>query len=352
MKIGIIPGATFPFSDKLIFSPYAMMNIAYLLTEELVRRGHEVVVFATVDSKTSAKIAPGWEFPSSYFKKCKNGKQRQKNLEKYYQNIISLSSQFDILQLHEFIGSVRALKALKCPLIITLHAPRLLKRDKKLIKDKFIVAISKNQKRLNSHIAKFQGVVYNGIPVELYKFNKKPKDYLFFIGRISSEKGVWEAIKVAKIVKKKLLIAGPLPVKKNLSKKEKKYLQKVLKEIKKSKNIKYLGVITGKKKLNYLKNTYCLLFPTRYEEPFGLVMTESMACGTPVIAFNRGAAPEIIKDGQTGFIVKNVIEMAEAVKKISQISRKKCRQWVEKNFTVKKMVDGYEKIYKKVIGKK
>lgn len=351
MKIGIIPGGTLPFSKKLIFSHYAMANIAYLLTEELVKRGHKVVVFATSDSRTSAEIAPGWEFSSSHLKKCKNEKQRKEILKRYYQNITSLSSQFDILHIHEFIGSLRFLKALKCPLIVTLHAPRLLERDKKLIKDKFMVAISKNQKRMNSHIAKFEGVVYNGIPVKFYKFNKKPKDYLFFIGRISSEKGVWEAIKVAKGVKRKLLIAGHLPAKEDLSKKEKKYIHKVLKEIKKNKNIRYLGLVTGRRKINYFKNAFCVLMPSKYEEPFGLVAIEAMACGTPVIAFNRGALPEIIKNGQVGFIVKNAKEMAEAVEKIRNIAREKCREWVEKNFTVKKMAEGYEKIYKEVLKK-
>ena len=119
----------------------------------------------------------------------------------------------------------------------------------------------------------------------------------------------------------------------------------------KNKNIKFLGKISFKKKIEYLKNASALLFPIKWEEPFGLVPIEAMACGTPVIAFNRGSVPEIIKDGKTGFIVKNIWEMVRAIEKIPQISRKECRKWVEKKFTVQKMAEGYEKIYRSIIKK-
>jgi glycosyltransferase involved in cell wall biosynthesis len=217
--------------------------------------------------------------------------------------------------------------------------------NKKLI-DKTLVAISKQQIKNNPKI-NFLGMAYNGIAVDLFPFNPQPKDYLLWMGRITPQKGALEAIEVASLAGKKLVMIGTIP---SLPPLYKKYVEKVIREIKENKNVKFLGFAKNfKEKANYLKNASCFLMPINWEEPFGLVMVESMACGTPVIAFDRGAVREIIKDGETGFITKNVREMAKAVQEIKNISRKKCRQWAEKNFSVEKMAIGYEKIYKKVL---
>ncbi len=348
MKIALVPGGELRFSPNLIDSPYSVALICFLLGEELIKRGHEVTLFVTSDSKISSKIASNW-MSSSYIKKYfKTDKARTKLLEIYLQNIISQAKNFDVIHIHEvFLGVIRSLKKLKNPPVIaTFHNPLFYKKDKNLKKFKFI-AISQSQIKNNSDF-NFIGKAPNGLSVNLYSFNERPKDYLFWIGRICPQKGVLEAIKVAKETKRKLLIAGgfsKFPYHLN-------YIKRFKEEIRKNKNVKYLGEIKNlEQKVEYLKNAFCLLAPIKWEEPFGLVLVEAMACGTPVIAFKRGAVPEIVRDGITGFVVKNQNEMIKAVKKIEGIDRRKCRQWVEENFTVEKMVDGYEKIYKEVIEK-
>jgi len=347
MKIAIVTGGVIPFSPKLIDSPHSIVLMAYLLTEKLVRRGHEVTAFVPSDSKTSAKIAPGW-FPSTspHFKYRLETLQRKKLFKKYCKNIISQSSNFDIIHIHDiYLDGYKILKKLPIPVIGTFHTVKLNRLNKKLI-DKTLVAISKQQVKNNPKI-NFLGMAYNGIAVDLHPFNPQPKDYLLWMGRITPQKGTLEALEVASLTGKKLVMIGTIP---SLPPLYKKYVKKVIREIKENKNVKFLGFAKNfKEKTNYLKNASCLLMPINWEEPFGLVMVEAMACGTPTIAFNRGAVPEIVKDGKTGFIVENVYQMAKAVEKISLISRKKCREWVEKNFTAEKMAMGYEKIYKKIL---
>jgi glycosyltransferase involved in cell wall biosynthesis len=349
MKIAIVTGGVIPFSPKLIDSPHSIVSIAYLLTEELVRRGHEVTAFVPSDSKTSARIAPGW-FPSTspYFKYKLETLQRKKLFKKYCENIISQSSNFDIIHIHDiYLDGYKILKKLPIPVIGTFHTVRLNRLNKKLI-DKTLVAISKQQIKNNPKI-NFLGMVYNGIAVDLYPFNPQPKDYLLWMGRITPQKGALEAIEVASLTGKKLVMIGTIP---SLPPLYKKYVKKVIREIKGNKNVKFLGFAKNfKEKVNCLKNARCLLMPINWEEPFGLVMTEAMACGTPVIAFNRGAVPEIVKDGITGFVVNTVSQMTKAIERIPKISRKECREWVGKKFTVKKMTEGYEKIYREVIKK-
>jgi len=346
MKIAQVPGDEIPFSPKLPFSPYSVVTISYLLTEELVKRGHEVTAFVPSDSKTSAKVPPEL-LPADdpRFKKY-TFRKRYGLFKQYCQNIISKSEQFDIIHVHDiYLGTFKLLKNVKTPVIGTFHNPRFYKKDKKYFSKTMFVAISQSQINNNPGF-NFIGKVHNGILVEKFPFNDKPKNYLFWIGRISPEKGALAAIKVANRAKMKLIMAGPIPPY------HKKYIKKFLREVKKSKYVKFIGKISNfKEKVNYFKNAVALLFPAKWEEPFGLVMVEAMACGTPVVAFSRGAVPEIIKDGKTGFLVKTIPQMAKAIERIPEISRKDCREWVEKKFSVEKMTDGYEKIYRKIIKK-
>ncbi len=348
MKIAQIPGGLIPFSPKLLSSPNSVTNISYLLSEELVRRGYDVTVFAPTNSKTSAKIASGW-IPSTDKRLNINNKKGYELFKKYCENVVKQSHKFDLIHVHDpaidrFWGLFEFSKNIKTPIIATFHNPKFYDENKKRLSEIMFVGISQKQIENNPGF-NFIGKVYNGTPLQFYPFNKKPQDYLFWLGRISPEKGTIEAIKVAKKTKKNLFIAG------YFHPDHKDYMEKIKKEIKENKNIKFLGFLSTKEKIKYLKNAYCFLAPIKWEEPFGLVMIEAMACGTPVIAFNRGSVPEIVKDGKTGFVVKNTKEMVGAIKKIETIDRKKCRERVEKNFTVEKMADGYEKIYREVIKK-
>jgi glycosyltransferase involved in cell wall biosynthesis len=326
-------------------SIFSIPYVSYLITEELVRRGHDITIFAPSDSKTSAKIAEGW-VPSTHFwfKKYPLGsKERNKIFKRYCFNLVKQSGKFDIIHNHCMgLFFFDFIKMVNTPIIHTLHDPFIPVLDKEILKKLFFVAISKKQVENNKKV-NFVGIVHHGIRIEKFPFNDKPKDYLFWFGRIDKIKGPEEAIEVARLAKKKLVFAG------NYFEKDE-YVKKIMKKIRENKSIvKSVGKLSFKKKIEYLKNASAFIFPLQWEEPFGLVMVEAMACGTPVIAFNHGAVPEIVKNGKTGFVVNSVFQMAKAIKKIPEISRKECREWVEEKFSVEKMVDGYEKIYKKII---
>lgn len=368
-RIAQVPGDQIPFSPNLPFTQYSIPTTSYLITEELVKRGHEVTVFAPSDSETSADIAHGW-IPSTdpIFKKYKVAvekkptkiqiQKRGKRIElfkDYCRNIVKQADKFDIIHNHCH-GFLPFIRELKIPVVTTLHHPLFTAREKNYLfpKEKkeyfsqiMFVGISQKQIDKNSQL-NFVGKVYHGIELNKFPFNQKPDNYLFYLSRIHPFKGVLEAIKAAKSANEKLILSGVYSLKKDYYIKD--YIKEVLQEAK-DKNIEMKKRLDYQQKIYYYSNAKAFLFPIKWEEPFGLVMIEAMACGTPVIAFNKGSVPEIVKDGETGFVVKNLKEMVEAIKKINVIDRKKCRTRVEENFTVEKMVDGYEKIYSEVIEK-
>ena len=181
-------------------------------------------------------------------------------------------------------------------------------------------------------------LAYNGINIRKFEFNDNPEDYLVWLGRITKIKDPKSAIEVAQKTGKKLIIAGGIDYQDFFDESIKPYLNK---------QIQYIGPVFGKEKNELLAKAEALLFTPAWEEPFGLVATEAMACGTPVIAFNKGALPEIIDNNETGFIVDNVQEMAEKISEVKKIDRKKCRQKIEQNYTSEKMAEKYLEIYKK-----
>ena len=205
------------------------------------------------------------------------------------------------------------------------------------------VSISFDQRTHTDLKFNYSGTVYNGVNLEDFTFNSKPQDYFVWLGRIHYGKGLWNAVHAAKISKEKLIIAGNITCET-----DEKYFQSV-KPMIDGRKIKYIGEVGPKEKNKLLGGAKAVLFPTIWEEPFGLVMTEAMATGTPVIGFNKGSVSEVVKNKVTGFVVKNDKEMIKAIKKIDMIDRNECRKHVEKYFTVEKMVDEYEKIYKKII---
>jgi glycosyltransferase involved in cell wall biosynthesis len=181
-----------------------------------------------------------------------------------------------------------------------------------------------------------------------YTFNPKPKNYLMFLGRTSPEKGIVPAIKIAKTARLPLVIAAKIDAV------DHKYYQEKVKHLVDGKQIKYLGEVNLARKVYYLRNALALLFPIQWQEPFGLVMIEAMACGTPVIASRLGSVPEVIAHGKTGFVINPEIpqlihEGATAVEKIATISRRACREHVENNFTADIMVENYLKLYRKFV---
>lgn len=207
-----------------------------------------------------------------------------------------------------------------------------------------MIFVSENQRRPVAFFPK-TNVVYNALPIKNFPIESKKENYMLFLGRITPFKGILEAIAVAQKTNIPLIIVAKVdPVDKDFYEKEVK--DKIDGEL-----IRYVGEADFTGKTEYLKKAKCLLFPILWEEPFGLVMAEALACGTPVVAFRRGSVPEIIQDGINGFIVDNVDEMVRAVGKTETISAEKCRESVEGRFSVERMVNEYEAVFEKLANK-
>jgi len=203
------------------------------------------------------------------------------------------------------------------------------------------ISISDNQRR-DAPDLPYAATVYNGTNVELFSFSEEHEDYLLFAGRITPQKGVKEAIQVAKETNHRLLIIGPV------AHGSEGYFEQYIKpEL--NERILYLGRVDQNQLPTYYQKAKALLTPVQWEEPFGLTTVEAMACGAPVISLNRGAAPEIIADGRTGYIVNSIAEMIEAVGKVERIRRRDCRDHVQRHFATERMVDSYERAFLDII---
>ncbi len=324
-------------------------RIVHYLAENLVKRGYDVTLFASGDSKTTAKLF-------STFPKSLGNSGEIKNKPLYpllsYIDCFSRASDFDIIHNHAQYYAMFLADLIKTPVVHTIHgsfAKGEVPEDKRMalerFRDHFFVSISFNQRESLPDI-NWVDTVYNGIDISKYPFSSRKGDYLLWIGRITAKKGPVEAIKVAKSLGMKLKIAAVIdPIDQDFFKKE------VLPLID-GKLIEFVGELSEEEKGHIYSRACCTLYPIHWHEPFGLVMVESMACGTPVVAFEMGSVPEIVVDGKTGFIVEDTSQMIEAVKKIDKIDRAVCRKRVEEKFTIDKMVEGYEAVYREVISKR
>jgi glycosyltransferase involved in cell wall biosynthesis len=204
--------------------------------------------------------------------------------------------------------------------------------------------ISRSAKSLLPDKERFAGVIYNAIDVKSYPFNSAGREpHLLFLSRICYEKGAHLALKVAKKLRRRLIIAG------NVHPVDEEYFRTMVMPGVDGDQIQYVGEADYDRKRELLAQAYCLLAPITWQEPFGLFFIEAMACGTPVVAFNRGSAPEVVRHGETGFVVDTLDEMAEAVDSIYQIDRRYCREYVERNFDVPRMADDYLKAYDHIL---
>lgn len=310
------------------------------LCDELVKRGHEVTLFASGDSKTKAKLVAVW--PSALWKA--NLRAPHAVFSLLYNKVIQMQENFDIIHDHCEFYTCPYSKFLKPPIVTTLHHP--LTDETITLYKKFsninFVAISRHQKKQGPGI-NIVKTIYHGLPLEKYPFNEKPKDYLLWLSRIGPDKGIAEAIDIAKLAGEKLIISG------NILPQYADYFEFRIKPLIDGKQIQFVGASDFSKKIELFKNAKAFLFPIKRPEPFGLVVIEAMACGTPVIAFNRASMPELIQDGKTGFLVNSIEEACQALKKIDKIKRKDCREWIKQSFSLRKMVNRYEKLYKKIL---
>jgi glycosyltransferase involved in cell wall biosynthesis len=314
--------------------------VVSMLTEELVRRGHDVTLFASGDSITKAKLVA---VVSEFFRKSERISPALSLL-----NVVSClerADDFDMIHNHTGVEGFATAGIVKTPMLTTFHGG--LEGDLLTLFNHYkgwYNTISQSALRRLPPKDHFAGVIYNAINCVDYPFNGGDHGaYLLFFSRFSPDKGPHLAIQAARKLNIPLILAG------NLHPIEHEFFRTQVLPYVDGKMVKYEGEVDDARKKELMANAKCLLAPITWPEPFGLFMIEAMACGTPVIAYNRGAAPEIVRHGETGFVVNSLDEMVDSVKKVGQIDPWKCRQHVLRNFDVPVLADNYLKAYEYVL---
>lgn len=319
-------------------------RVVYYLTEELVREGHDVTLFASADSITSATLIATVDKALRLNPDCED--QLAPHIAQL-QDVMNMADQFDIIHYHTGYLHFPFSQACPTPDITTLHG-KLSVPELQYIYQRFhqpVVSIS-NQQREALPYANFIGTVYHGLPVDLHPMGNGNGNYLAFLGRISPEKGIDKAIEWAKAAGITLKIAA------KVDKADEHYFEKEIRHLLNDPLIEYIGEINEAEKSDFLGNALALLFPINWDEPFGMVMIEAMACGTPVIAHGRGSVKEVIEHGRNGFVVSSTEEAVCCIRQLSPLQRKQVRQVFEERFTVSKMAKAYLQLYEKLCSQK
>ena len=318
--------------------------VVSVLTEELVRRGHEVTLYASGDSRTRAELLS--VFPHS-LRTARDLQDPWPYAWLHSALALKEASEFDII--HNHAGDLTMAMAHlvpDIPMLTTMHC--LITPDTKFIWDRYpgyYNTISMSQRRNMPPLADghFVGVVYNAIDVHSFPYEERKEDYLLFLSRVSVDKMPHLAVEVARRSGRRLIIAG------KVDRVDERYFSSVLAPLIDGKQVQFMGEADARLKRELFAKAYCLVLPLCWEEPFGLVMIEAMACGTPVVSFGRGAAPEVVVDGETGYIVRDVDEMVDAVGRVDRINPRRCRQHVEDNFDAPLMANRYLQAYQRII---
>ena len=315
-------------------------RVVYELTEGLVKRGIDVTLFASGDSLTSAKLC------SIVPKAIVN----LKNIDPYGLKELHMSfaydhhKEFDLIHDHHYVVNMPLAAKINTPIVNTVHNGfhagnyGLFSR----VRNVNLVTISKSQIPTDVHL-NIAGTVYNGEKMDHFPFSNKHQGYLLYVGRIHEEKGIHHAIEAAHQLDLPLILAG------KVGEDCLEYFNARIKDKIDGKKVRWVGEVDTEQRNELMKNAICMLHPVTWPELFGLTLIEAMACGLPVIAFNKGSISEIIQHRKTGYIVNDVQEMVEAVNNIRKIDRAYCRKYALKTFSSEKMVDGYIEIYQKVL---
>jgi glycosyltransferase involved in cell wall biosynthesis len=319
-------------------------RVVSYLTEELVQLGHEVTLFASGDSQTQAKLVPACPRALWQDGDCRETLPHHlRLLELVFQDV----SRFDVIHFHCDYLHFPLLRRYPCSSVTTLHG-RLHVPDWQPLFAEYaevpLVSISDDQRRPIPW-ANWQATVYHGLPRDLHSFRDRPGDYLAFLGRISPEKRLDRAIEIARRTGWKLKIAA------KIYPEERDYYQQAIAPLLHASRpfVEFLGEIGGRDKDEFLGNAYALLFPIDWAEPFGLVMIEALACGTPVIAWHCGSVPEVITDGVTGFVVDSLDQAVQAVDRVADLSRHACRTAFEARFDIRRMAQDYLEVYRRLV---
>jgi glycosyltransferase involved in cell wall biosynthesis len=313
-------------------------RIVSYLTEELVRQGNHVTLFASGDSVTSAELV-------SICEQAIRLDPREPDPSALHvlllEEVHRRAASFDVIHYHTDNIHLNLARREATPTIVTLHG-RLDTPGLDALYREFdeipLISISHAQRRPLAS-AHWLATVYHGLPLELHPFSDGPGKYLAFLGRIAPEKGVDDAIRIARA-------AGiPLRIAAKVDPADRDYFAAEIEPLIEEPAVRFIGEIDETQKSEFLGNAAALLFPIRWPEPFGLVMIEAMACGTPVIAYRRGSVPEIIDEGVTGLIVESPDEAIDAVQRVRDLDRQACRKRFERRFSATVMASGYRQIY-------
>lgn len=329
-------------------------RIVAMLCEGLVKKGHDVTLFAAPGSKTAAKLVS--VYPKPLLEAgipWSNPIWNLRNLSIAFE--MANSGKFDIIHSHLDLWTLFFQNLAQVPVLHTMHNP-LYRTNADVTKDDRLRLFSEESKQTNivfiSESAKKYamvefpksraGIIYNGIDLTHFKFNPKSGDHFIWIARVNKHKGIENAIAATEKLGVKLLLAG------RIDPTQKEYFENTIKPHLNDK-IKYVGELTENELSDFYGNAKALLYPIEWEEPFGLVVAEAMACGTPVIAYRRGSMPELIEHGVTGFVIDSDInKLVDAMKKTETLSREAARERVENFFSKERMVDDYSKLYYKL----
>lgn len=353
MKIALVSPVMVEVPPKTYGGTQLMI---YELAMGLAKRGHKITLFCSAGSNVPHKnitIVKSSPYPT-IDRSSENRYWEARELL----TVLSRQNEFDIIHLfYEPIVCEFLIEEKMINILSLFHKPVIssfrnltsipgnieyYKKNVENLKNITKIFLSKKQQSYLPFLGKSK-VIYNGLDVSRYRFENKKDDYLIFLGRITKGKGIIEAIETAKKTNNKLIIAA------KICSGDKDFYEKSVKRLIDGEQIKYVGEVNFSEKINYLSRAKAMLFPISWEEPFGLVVAESMACGTPVISFNCGAMPELIKHGFDGFIAQDTKEMIEFAKIIDKIKPENCRKSIEKKFTQTRMTDEYEKIYLKMV---
>ena len=317
--------------------------VASLLTEELVKQGHEVTLYACGGSKTKASLVEvidrplfdilgGFKFDAIQFHDLMEVKLAFDAAKK---------GGFDVIHSHMGLQMAALGNLSPVPMITTNHSslPPDFEPLAKIAKDCNYISISDSQRKMAPYL-NYVATVYHGIDTKIFKFTPKGEDYLLFLATMSKEKGVDRAIEIVKRTGMKMIMAGNI-------KKESDFEE--IKHLIDGKQIVYLGEVDAKKKNELMRNAKAYVFPIRWSEAFGLTVVESLASGTPVIAYPNGSLPELIDDGKTGFLVNSIDQAIEAVKNIDSIAREECHRQAIERFDASIMATNYVKVYEKLL---
>lgn len=316
-------------------------RVVSYLTEELVRQGHDVTLFATGDSITRARLVP---LRPQAIRLDKNCVDQLAHHILMLERVFKDAAEFDIIHFHVDYLHFPLSRRHARPNVTTLHGrldiPDLVPLYREYL-EMPVVSISDSQRKPLPWL-NWQGTIYHGLPRDLYHFHPEPGKYLAFLGRISPEKGVDRAIAIAKRAGVELRIAA------KVDRVDEEYFQREIRPLLDHPQVHFIGEIADSEKDDFLGNALALLAPINWEEPFGLVMIEAMACGTPVVAFGRGSVPEVLDEGASGCIVSDVDQAAQAVGRILRLSRRQCRQVFERRFTACRMAQDYVALYERL----